>query len=173
MSEAQPLDYFSYFGLPKSFTLDEQQLTDRYYALQKQYHPDGWSQATPEKQTAARQQTAIINQAFHTLKDRLKRASYLLSLYDQTIDEEQSCTDSNFLIEQLALREALEHVCHQASLEALERQIEQLSDAQWQQLASHLLATDWQAARQPLYKLKFFAKLQQQLQQLALHYVSL
>lgn len=73
-------DYFVLFGLPRRFSLDEGQLKGRYYELSRLFHPDAHVSDPLELQEAALRWSALLNKAYQTLKDKVKRFRYLLSL---------------------------------------------------------------------------------------------
>ena len=57
------MDYFELFELPVSLIVDTKDVTKRYYALSKQYHPDNFSLDNADKQAEALEMSAEINQA--------------------------------------------------------------------------------------------------------------
>ncbi len=62
-------DYFELLGLPRSFEVDRTQLDRNYFKLQQEFHPD--------KAKDDGLKSAQINEAYNTLKNRLKRAEYM------------------------------------------------------------------------------------------------
>jgi molecular chaperone HscB len=80
----QPLspdtDYFTFFGLPKKLKLDESALERSFYALSREFHPDYFMGASEEELRASVEQSSMLNDAYRTLRDRARRAQYLLQL---------------------------------------------------------------------------------------------
>lgn len=74
------VDYFALFSLPRRFGIDEGILKEKYFALSRLFHPDAHVQDPPEIQEAALRWSALLNNAYQTLKDQAKRFRYLLSL---------------------------------------------------------------------------------------------
>ncbi len=68
--------YFDLFGVPVA--VDEATLTRRFRELSRLYHPDRWANADPETQTIALDASALLNDAYRTLRDPFRRAEYLL-----------------------------------------------------------------------------------------------
>ena len=68
--------YFDVLGVPVS--ADDETLAVRHRDLSRRYHPDRWATADAETQAIALDSTALINDAFRTLKDPFARAEYLL-----------------------------------------------------------------------------------------------
>jgi molecular chaperone HscB len=102
-------NYFQLFDLPVDYALDLAQLGARYRQLQRELHPDRYAGASAHEQRLAVQYSALINEAYTTLRKPLPRALYLLELAGisrENIARQQ--IDGGFLIAQMELREKLE-----------------------------------------------------------------
>src|SRR6476646_3847661 len=73
-----PSNYYDFFGLEHRLDLDLKDLEKRFYALSREHHPDRFSLKSREEQQYALDATAILNDAYRTLRDPLARAEYLL-----------------------------------------------------------------------------------------------
>lgn len=73
-------DYFSFFDLPRKLRLDEAALEKSFYSLSRQFHPDYFMSASSEERQASMDRSSMLNDAYRTLRDRVSRAQYLLSL---------------------------------------------------------------------------------------------
>jgi len=115
-------NYFELFSLPVGFEIDIAGLSARYQDLQRSIHPDKFSNATDREKRLSMQQASLINEAYQSLKDPLKRAQYLLSLNDIDVKSESNTVmDTAFLMQQMELREALDDIMDAADpLAALE-----------------------------------------------------
>ncbi len=103
-------NYFELFGLPATFIVDVSALAQRYRELQAVVHPDRYANATPQEQRLSLQQATLVNEAYETLRDPVKRAQYLLAEHGIDMRADQETTkDTAFLMEQLMLREELEN----------------------------------------------------------------
>jgi len=71
-------DYFDFFGLPRRLSIDLAELERRFYALSRRLHPDVYFRRSPREQQFSLDATAILNDAYRTLKDPVSRAAYLL-----------------------------------------------------------------------------------------------
>ena len=80
----QPLgpssDYFSVMGLPRKLTINPQVLEPVFHALSRRFHPDRYRMATSRERMIALENSALLNQAYRTLRDPFDRAAYLLEL---------------------------------------------------------------------------------------------
>lgn len=102
-------NYFQLFGLPEVFSVDLAQLGLHYRHLQGELHPDRYAHASATEQRLAVQYSALVNEAYATLRKPLDRAMYLLQLAgmnEQEVAAQQ--IDGGFLITQMELREKLE-----------------------------------------------------------------
>jgi molecular chaperone HscB len=101
-------DYFELFGLPVAYPVDQEQLSERYRALQQALHPDRFAAAGEREKRLSMQASTRVNEAYQTLRDPLARARYLLSLHAEEIGTGSETTrDMAFLMEQMELRESL------------------------------------------------------------------
>src|SRR5579863_3344335 len=73
-----PSNYYDFFGLEHRLDLDLKDLEKRFYSLSRQYHPDLYSLKSRDEQQYALDATAILNDAYRTLRDPLARAENLL-----------------------------------------------------------------------------------------------
>ena len=83
-----PVDYFSFFGLPLKLNLDVAALEKDFYLLSRKLHPDLNAQAGSREQEWALEQSSLLNDAYRTLKDPIKRTAYLLHLEGVNLEEQ-------------------------------------------------------------------------------------
>jgi molecular chaperone HscB len=102
-------NHFARLGLPRSFDVDAGDLDKRYFAFQRNLHPDRFARKTARERALAESQSASLNQAYETLKDPLRRAGYLLELAGRPSAAVNAATvdDEELLTEALENREAL------------------------------------------------------------------
>lgn len=80
MPVAADTDYFAFFGLPRKLRIDESQLEKSFYSLSRKLHPDYFMNASEEERQASIDRSSLLNDAYRTLRDRVSRAGYLLTL---------------------------------------------------------------------------------------------
>src|SRR5215831_15698920 len=73
-----PVDYFTFYGLPRKLNVDVSRLEKEFYALSRKLHPDLYSQSDSREQTWSLEKSSQLNDAYRTLKDPIKRTEYLL-----------------------------------------------------------------------------------------------
>jgi len=83
-----PVDYFTFFGFPRKLNLDTTALEKEFYALSRRLHPDLFAQANPEERAFSLEQSSMLNDAYRTLKDPIKRTEYLLRLEGVELEEQ-------------------------------------------------------------------------------------
>ncbi len=82
------MDYFTFFGFPRKLNLDTAELEKEFYALSRRLHPDMFAQANPEERAFSLEQSSMLNDAYRTLKDPIKRTEYLLRIEGVEIEEQ-------------------------------------------------------------------------------------
>ncbi len=83
-----PVDYFTFFGLPRKLNLDVAALDKEFYLLSRKLHPDLNARAGTQEQEWSLQQSSLLNDAHRTLKDPIKRTQYLLKLEGVELEEQ-------------------------------------------------------------------------------------
>ena len=83
-----PVDYFTFFGFPRKLNLDTAGLEKEFYALSRRLHPDVFAQADTEERAWSLEQSSMLNDAYRTLKDPIKRTEYLLRLEGVELEEQ-------------------------------------------------------------------------------------
>ena len=84
----KPVDYFAFFGLPRKPNLDVPALEKEFYELSRSLHPDLYARAGGQEQAWSLQQSSLLNDAYRTLKDPIKRTQYWLRLQGVEIEEQ-------------------------------------------------------------------------------------
>lgn len=165
------MDYFTLLGMPNRFDIDKQQLASRYQEMQRRYHPDRFAGKSDKEQVQAISFASTINQAYQTLKNPLSRAEYMLSLQGIDIaNEQQTMHDTAFLMEQLTLREELDDIEHSTDAENLladfSARLEKMYTVRYDEMVKTLDSQTWDIAADNVRKLRFLAKLKEQVEHL-------
>ena len=102
------------------FIVNTQHLKREFLQLQARAHPD---RHTGPNKARAEGTSTLINEAYKTLQDPLRRAQYLLSLrgIDVAEDERLKVEDPELLMEVLEVREAIEAAQEESGLEDMKR----------------------------------------------------
>jgi len=102
------MDYFEVFGLPRTLGIDLAALEKTFHHLSRRYHPDYFTTAPPAEKTQAVRMTALLNDAYRTLRNPVRRVEYLLSLYGFKSDG--SKVPQSLLMEVFEINEQLEEL---------------------------------------------------------------
>src|ERR1051326_2599603 len=83
-----PVDYFTFFGLPPKLDLNVAALEKEFYQLSRKLHPDLNARAGSMEQQWSLEQSSLLNDAYRTLRDPIKRTEYLLHLEGIVLEEQ-------------------------------------------------------------------------------------
>jgi molecular chaperone HscB len=81
-------NYFTVFGLTPHLNIDLAALETEFHRLSRKLHPDRFARATEQEKEWSLADTALLNDAYRTLKEPLRRTEYLLKLEGSEIGEE-------------------------------------------------------------------------------------
>ncbi len=86
-------DYFTVFSMEQRLNLDLAALEHEFHRLSRRVHPDRFARAGENERQWSLADTALLNDAYRTLKDPLRRTEYLLKLEGAEIGEQHSGKD--------------------------------------------------------------------------------
>jgi molecular chaperone HscB len=95
-SKIQPAaagDYFSVFSLVPRLDLDLGMLEHQFHKLSRKLHPDRFARSSEQEKEWSLAHTALLNDAYRTLRDPIRRTEYLLKLRGAEIGEEHAGKD--------------------------------------------------------------------------------
>ena len=106
-----PGNYYDFFDLEHKLDLDLQDLEKRFYALSRRWHPDVFSRRSAAEKQESLEATAVLNDAYRTLRDPMTRAEYLLQEQGFETGEQKSTDVPPELLEEVfELNMALEEL---------------------------------------------------------------
>ncbi|WP_116127506.1 iron-sulfur cluster co-chaperone HscB C-terminal domain-containing protein [Lewinella sp. IMCC34183] len=100
-------DYFSFFGLTPSPTVDRAALKKTFYANSKRYHPDFHTLQDDVTQQDVLEKSTLNNQGYKVLADDDLRLHHLLELKGALGEEGTNQVPQDFLLEIMEVNEAL------------------------------------------------------------------
>ncbi len=156
-------DYFEFFGLERKLFLDPDDLQRRFYRLSRELHPDRFSRASETERERALDASAVLNDAYRTLRDPVSRAESLLGT--DTDDR----VPADLLEEVFAANEAIEEM-DAAAMEAARIHFQSRLAASDAELAAAFPRYDAGAltaadVRTLLHRRRYIQKLVRQLEQ--------
>ena len=115
-------NYFELFGLAPSFNIELATFETNFRKIQSASHPDRFVTGTAAEKLSAMQLATLANEAHQTLKSPANRAKYLLELQGITaISDTNTAMPTDFLMQQMEWREALEDAKAAKDIFALEQ----------------------------------------------------
>lgn len=157
MSSASTPDPFALFALPPRYALDQAELEQRFFAQNRELHPDRFATAPAAERVAALSRSRALNDAYQVLRKPVARAEYLLGKVGGQIGDNERLSPA-FLMEILELREELAEVRHSkarapaqktAELERLARSMKARRTAELEKLAPLFLRVEEAGAGSP------------------------
>ncbi len=157
-------NHFALFGMPLAYAIDSAMLDQAYREVQREVHPDRFTNATDAEKRVAAQWATKANEAYRTLKSPLARGRYMLQLNGiDTEEESNTAMPVPFLMQQMEWREAVvaaRGAQDEAALESLALQKRQEEKLLFALLATQLASVaSMPAARETVRKLRFLEKL--------------
>jgi molecular chaperone HscB len=101
------MNHFELFELPVAFKIDKSKLAQKYFELQKKYHPDFFAQGTEHEQDQALELSSQLNKAIKIFKNEDQTIKYVLQLKELLEEEEKYQLPPAFLMEMMELNEEL------------------------------------------------------------------
>jgi molecular chaperone HscB len=100
-------NYFSFFNLRPSPTLDEAKLKQTFYANSKRFHPDFHTLEDEATQQDVLEQSTLNNQGYKILADEDSRLKHFLEVRGILGEEGSNQVPQDFLMEIMEVNEAL------------------------------------------------------------------
>jgi molecular chaperone HscB len=138
------MNYFEVFERKPLLGIDLKALERKFHDLSRQYHPDYFTTASADEKSRALRMTALLNDAYRTLRHPTRRVEYLLSLYG--LKPDGSKVPQALLMEVFDINEQLEELkmsgkANPQQLKSIGKQIEEKRDKFDRQLDE--AAQDW------------------------------
>ena len=160
--------HFELFGLSPAFSLEEDLLEKAYRDIQSKVHPDRFANAGDAERRASLQWTTRVNEAYRALKDPVQRARHILELHGVDVAFETSTAmPSEFLVQQMALRESLEEAVEKkdpAAVDGLREDLKKNKSVLERQIGEAIdVKKDYAGAAELARKLMFLDKLDEEI----------
>ena len=106
-------NYFDFYQIPLSFSIDTAELKRAFLRNSRQYHPDFYTQASPEIQEQTLQLATLNNKAYVVLANDDLRMHYILTLKGEISEAEHYELPPDFLMQMMDINEnAMELAAH-------------------------------------------------------------
>ncbi|ORZ22035.1 Co-chaperone HscB, C-terminal oligomerization domain-containing protein [Absidia repens] len=114
--------YVCLFRSESTYDVDEKALKRQFLKLQQVAHPDSFSNAVERERKYAEIQSSMLNKAYHTLRDPLARAQYMLALQGVEVNEAESLHHPELLMDVMEVREELEEATTNEDVELIKQE---------------------------------------------------
>jgi len=104
------MNYFDFYGLPETFSLNDTDVKKKFYQLSKQYHPDFYANEDQAKQQEILELSTLNNKAYQTLANPAKRLEYILRLHNLVSEGAKPQLPADFLMEMMDINERIMEV---------------------------------------------------------------
>ena len=159
--------YFTLFQLEPAFDIDAENLEQTYRALAARFHPDKFASASAFEQKQAVMMSSTINDAYHTLRNPINRAAYLLKTLGIDADApEHTSFAPDFLMQQMEWRETLMEARAESDLKTLENLNDEIRAEQEKlfcDLKQSFACQDYDTAAQQVRQGRFLDKLRNEI----------
>ncbi len=102
------MNYYELFKLPITPVIDKSGISKKYFELQKEFHPDFYTNETEADKEKALEQSAAINKGFNIFSNKEKTLEYFLQLKGIITTDEKYNLPPDFLMEMMELNEAID-----------------------------------------------------------------
>ena len=107
------MNYFEVFSLPVKLGINGTALEKSFYKLSRTAHPDRFASKPAREQAEATERSSLLNDAYRTLRDPIRRTEYLLQLEgidleEQSVRATQSAKNSGTAKKQIVPPDLLE-----------------------------------------------------------------
>lgn len=83
-------DYYRFLDMPRRLSVDADELQQRFYKMSRLVHPDKYTRGAAVEKQNSLEATAILNDAYRTLRDPVLRAEYVLKENGFDIGEQRT-----------------------------------------------------------------------------------
>jgi molecular chaperone HscB len=157
--------HFDLFGLTPTFSIEGEALERSYREIQSKVHPDRFAHAGDAERRASLQWTTRVNEAYRILKDPVQRARHILELHGVDVAfETNTAMPSDFLMQQMELREALDEAKTPAALDEMRKRLRQEKARMEKQIAEAIDSKqDYAGAAGLVRKLQFLDRMDEEI----------
>lgn len=99
------MNYFELFDMPVAFLIPQKELAQKFFALQKKFHPDYFAYASSQEKEEMLEMSSQVNKAYNTFKNQDATIKYVLQLKNGMAEDEKYTLPADFLMEVMELNE--------------------------------------------------------------------
>jgi molecular chaperone HscB len=161
------INYFKLFGIEQKYSINLEELEEKYFALQMKFHPDRNIGKSENEKILAIKNSADVNDGYKVLSNDVERASHLLQLKNIIVNKEKNNSfvpNNKILVEQMELRERAQEI-HENKMDfkTLILEIKEKFDKTKTEFENDFISGLLENAAQNAVKLKYFEKILQEI----------
>ena len=155
-SSTKKLNYFQVMKNEVTFDVNLPSVKQYYLKLQTMLHPDRFASRSKTERDYSNTQSALINRAYNTLSDPLKRGLYILGLHGYDLNPEQTETSSSDLLNEIFMVNFEVDECEdKAGLLEIQTQVIKAIDEDLADISEKFQQQQYEKARLALIRLKY------------------
>jgi len=150
------LNFFQVLKNDVNFDISIETIKQHYLKLQTMLHPDRYTNSSKKERDYSNTQSALVNQAYKTLGDPLKRGLYMLSLHGYEVDSEiVESSDSKLLNEIFMMNFEVDECEERNEILELQERISRLIETDKSEISKAFQRAELEKAREALIRLKY------------------
>ena len=150
------LNHFQVMKNEVTFDVNLPSVKQHYLKLQTELHPDRFASRSKTERDYSNTQSALINRAYKTLSDPLKRGLYILGLHGYDLNPEQTETSSSDLLNEIFMMNFKVDECEdKAGLLEIQTQVIKSIDEDLADISEKFQQQQYEMARLALIRLKY------------------
>ena len=155
------INHFDKFSLDITFDVNTDELEAKYIELQRKFHPDTFINKDKSEQDLAYINSISITEGYNILKNKVKRAIYILKLngIDIENDDLQVKPDQETLITILEIKERLSSLSDENEMRQIKKDIKNQIDQILKEAEEGFKNRNYQIMAQKLIRIKYFNKI--------------
>lgn len=161
------LTYFEIIGVPKHYNVSVTEVHNKYRELQKILHPDKFGNKSEKERELSEILSSLVNKAYSTLANPLKRGMYMLELDNVQIPEGTTNLNPEFLMEIMEKNEEIEAASKdKEKVIQLMQENKEVLDTLSKEAAEAFSAKDIERAKAILIRMKYYDSIEARLKKL-------
>lgn len=101
------MNYFELFEIPVCLQVNILDCREKFMQLSRRFHPDFFTQESPEAQEEALDKSALLNKAWKTFQHPEETIAYVLQLKGLLANDEKYQLNPDFLMEMMEINESI------------------------------------------------------------------
>ncbi|XP_046399174.1 iron-sulfur cluster co-chaperone protein HscB [Ischnura elegans] len=163
-------NYFDLFGINERYSVDPKLIQKTFRDLQRQLHPDLYSNKDEEEKKLSEEHSSLVNKAYSVLNHPLRRAQYMLLLKGVDIEKAPADLSQEFLMEIMERNEEVDGLEDEDKIHHLSLMYKNVMMELSKEAEKAFDKGDLEKAKEVVAKMKYFYNLEMKVQDLKRKY---